>query len=61
MSLQVPPVKDRYHFVRAKVIVHEYGDGRMAVVHEGRRKLGVYDRGGNLVEQTKEIRKAAAG
>ena len=33
----------------------------MAVVHEGKRKLGVYDRDGNLVEEAEEIRKAAFG
>ena len=27
MSLQIPPVGDRAHFVRAKVVVHEYEDG----------------------------------
>jgi len=31
---------DRAHFVRAKVIVHEYEDGSMALVHEGKRRLG---------------------
>ncbi len=58
-SLRVPPVGDRHHFVRAKVMVHEYEDGSMAVVRGGKRKLGVYDREGNLVEEAEEIRKAA--
>ena len=61
MSLQIPPVGDRAHFVRAKVMVHEYEDGTMAVVHAGKRKLGVYDREGNLVEEAEEIKKAAFG
>ena len=61
MSLQIPPVGDRAHFVRAKVMVHEYPDGRMAVVHERRRKLGVYDREGNLVEEAEVMKRAAAG
>ena len=61
MSLQVPAVEDRYHFVRAKVEVREYGDGSMAVVHEGKRKLGVYDREGNLLEETERRRKVASG
>ena len=60
-SLQIPPVKDRYHFVRAKVVVHEYEDGRMAVVHGGKRKLGVYDREGTLVEEAEVIRKTVTG
>jgi hypothetical protein len=31
MRLQIPPAKDRYHFVRAKVMVHEYSDGSMSI------------------------------
>ncbi len=61
MSLQIPPVKDRYHFVRAKVVVHEYEDGRMGVFHEGKRRLGSYDREGNLVEEREQRRKVASG
>ena len=57
-SLQIPAVKDRHHFVRAKVMVHEYEDGKMAVVHGRKRKPGVYDRSGNLIEGAEEIRKA---
>ena len=57
-NLQIPQVEDRHHFVRAKVMVHEYEDGRMAVVHGRKRKLGVYDRVGNLIEGAEEIRKA---
>ena len=45
--LQIPPVKDRYHFVKAKVLVHEYFDGRMSV-HHGKRKVGSYDSEGRL-------------
>ena len=47
MSLQIPPVKDRYHFVRARVVVHEYCDGSMSVYH-GKRRLGRYDSEGRL-------------
>ena len=61
MGLQIPPVGDRAHFVRAEVMVHEYEDGRMAVVHEGKRRLGFYDREGNLVEETERRRKVASG
>ncbi len=61
MSLQIPPVKDRYHFVRAKVAVHEYEDGSIGVFHEGKRRLGFYDREGNLVEETEQRRKMATG
>ena len=47
MSLQIPPVEDRYRFVRARVMVHEYGDGSMSVYH-GKRKVGSYDSCGRL-------------
>ena len=47
MSLQIPAVEDRYHFVRARVMVHEHGDGSISVYH-GKRKLGKYDREGRL-------------
>ena len=61
MSLQIPPVGDRAHFVRAKMVVHEYEDGSMAVVHEGKRRLGFYNREGNLVEEVEQRRKVASG
>lgn len=47
MRLQIPPVKDRYHFVRAKVMVHEYSDGSMSIYH-GKRRVGSYDRDGRV-------------
>ncbi len=47
MSLQIPPVKDRHHFVKAKVMVHEHSDGSMSVYH-GKRRLGRYDKEGRL-------------
>ena len=60
MRLQIPPVEDRHHFVRAKVEVREYGDGSMAIYH-GRRSVGSYDREGNLVEGTERGKKVASG
>ena len=60
LNLQIPPTRDRVHFVRAKVMVHEYEDGTMAVVHEGKRKLGVYDEEGNLIREAEEVRRVAA-
>ena len=60
-SLQIPPVGDRAHFVRARVKVHEYEDGMVAVVHGGKRKLGVYDREGNMAGEAEEMRRAASG
>ncbi len=32
----------------------------MAVVHEGKRKLGVYDEEGNLIREAEEVRRVAA-
>ena len=36
---QIPPVSDRNHFVRARVMVHEHSDGRMSVFHGSDRLL----------------------
>ena len=44
-KLQIPPHRHRCHYVRAKVAVHEYGDGSMAVFH-GATRLGRYDAAG---------------
>ena len=43
------------------MVVHEYEDGSMAVVHEGKRRLGFYNREGNLVEEVEQRRKVASG
>ena len=51
--LQIPPVDDRNHFVRARVMVHEHSDGRMSVHHE-RQRLGIYDREGKLINHKQE-------
>ena len=39
--LQIPPDRHRNHYVKAKVMVHEYPDGRMAIFH-GPRKLAAF-------------------
>ena len=54
MKLQIPANQYRCHYVRARVRVHKYLDGSLAVFH-GPRKLADYDRQGNL----KELKKAA--
>ncbi len=41
-TLQIPPQRHRCHCVRARVMVHEYEDGAMAVFH-GSWRLGQYD------------------
>ena len=61
MSLQVLPVGNRAHFVRAKVMVHEYEAWSMAVFHKGKRRLGNCYRDENLVEETEERRNVALG
>ena len=47
MKLQIPPDQYRMHYVKVKVRVHRYLDGRLAVFH-GPRKLAEYDEKGNL-------------
>ena len=42
--LQIPEDRHRMHYVKAKVRVHRYPDGRLAVFH-GPRKLADYDVG----------------
>lgn len=41
-SLQIPEDRHRMHYVKTKVRVHRYPDGRLAVFH-GPRKLADYD------------------
>ena len=46
--LQIPAHTHRYHFVKARVRVHRYPDGRLAVFH-GPRKLADCEPDGSLV------------
>ena len=55
--LQIPPHPARAHFVRAKVRVHEYPDGAMAVFHRP-RCLVRWDK--TAVSANHELRKCAA-
>jgi hypothetical protein len=48
LTLQLPPSRLRPHFVRAKVRVHEYPDGRIAVFY-GPHRLAEYDPAGRLL------------
>jgi hypothetical protein len=41
--LQIPADRHRCHYVKAKVRVHRYLDGRLAIFH-GPRKLAEYDK-----------------
>lgn len=56
LSLQIPASQHRCHFVKAKVRVHRYTDGSLAIFH-GPRRLADYDRNGNL--RTTDLKAAA--
>ena len=49
-KLQIPPQRHRCHYVRAKVSVHEYEDGGVAVFH-GTLRLGRYDAAGRRLDK----------
>ena len=59
--LQIPAQTHRYHFVKARVRVHRYPDGRLAVFH-GPRKLAEYECDGDTpaAEHGQRARSAAA-
>jgi transposase len=47
--LQIPADRHRHHYVKARVRVHEYPDGNLAVFH-GPRCLARYDAKGGMME-----------
>lgn len=49
LALQIPPSPLRVHFVRARVRVHDYPDGTLAVFH-GPRRLARYDGAGRPLD-----------
>ena len=49
LSLQLPPCRLRPHFVKAKVRVHEYPDGRLAVFW-GPHRLADYEANGIIIQ-----------
>ncbi len=53
MSLQIPEDRHRHHYVKAKVRVHEYPDGCLAIFH-GPRRLAVYEADGTCREKTEK-------
>ena len=57
MTLQIPKDEYRCHYVKVKVRVHKYTDGRLALFH-GPRRLAIYDDQGNRVDE-KHVAKAA--
>lgn len=56
--LQIAADKHRHHFVKAKVRVHHYPDGALAVFH-GPRCIGRYRSDGSLIKQEDRKQKAA--
>jgi hypothetical protein len=58
LSLQIPPDRHRHHYVKAKVRVHEYPDGGLAVFH-GPRCLARYHADGRLIGETENAKTAA--
>lgn len=57
-SLQIPAQPHRHHFVKARVRVHAYGDGTLAVFH-GPRRLARYQADGRLISEGDTTRSAA--
>lgn len=51
LSLQIPADRHRHHYVKAKVRVHEYPDGTLALFH-GPRCLARYDAAGQPLADT---------
>lgn len=49
LRLQIPKDRHRLHYVKVKVRVHRYADGRLALFH-GPRCLARYDADGQLLE-----------
>jgi len=58
-SLQIPPDRHRFHYVKVTVRVHEYPDGTLAVFH-GPRCLARYDAEGRLSEPARSAPVATA-
>lgn len=53
LTLQIPADKHRCHYVKVKVRVHEYIDGKLAIFH-GPRKLATYDSRGQELKSEAE-------
>ena len=54
LALQIPPDRHRCHYVKARVRVHRYPNGRLAIFH-GPRKLAIFDANGKEIKQKKRI------
>ncbi len=49
LILQIPKVKHRHHYVKCKVMVHEYYDGKIAIFH-GPHKLTSFNSDGKNID-----------
>lgn len=58
LSLQIPPDRHRHHYVKARVRVHEYPAGTLAVFH-GPRCLARYTADGVLADGKTDAKSAA--
>ena len=58
LKLQLPESRIRPHYVKARVRVHEYPDGALAVFH-GPRRLARYTADGQLIGQAHDLKAAA--
>ncbi len=52
--LQIPEDRHRRHYVKARVRVHEYPDGSLALFH-GPRCLAKYDASGTQIQEQNPI------
>jgi hypothetical protein len=59
MVLQLPPTKDRLHYVRCAVLVHEFPNRSLAISFQG-RLLARYDSAGELVAPKAPVAERAA-
>lgn len=60
IKLQIPADQHRCHYVKAKVTVLRYLDGKLAILH-GPRKIANYDHAGQEIKQNEKLwRKSAA-
>src|SRR5699024_2031268 len=57
-TLQIPRTAGRCHYVKAKVMVHEYEDGATAIFH-GPRRLADYHADGTIKQPDPEAKQAA--
>jgi transposase len=56
--LQIPEQRHRRHFVKVRVRVHQYPDGRLAIFH-GPRRLADYEADGTLIDPIRLVQTAA--